>query len=178
VPRQESVESFLGGCGLYYRSPLTDLGVVVARGTPTANGEATPVDVVLPSGLGERLAAAFRAAISDTAHYRRCLRSVERTVPTAALRELAVVAYLCRLPVSMNCSTRRSATLEDGMARSLVPSVALLSQLCKGAPTRRGDNGLLQGFRSSQRTNDPRETTSRERRYRRGKSSKRDNAAG
>jgi hypothetical protein len=98
VPRQESVESFLGGYGLYYRSPLTDLGVVVARGTPTANGEATPVDVVMPGGLGERLAAAFRAAISDTAYYRKYLPSVERSVPTAALRELAVAACLCRLP--------------------------------------------------------------------------------
>jgi hypothetical protein len=98
VPRQESVESFLGGYGLYYRSPLTDLGVVVARGTPTADGEATPVDVVMPGGLGERLAGAFRAAISDTAYYRRYLRSVERSVPTAALRELAVAACLCRLP--------------------------------------------------------------------------------
>jgi hypothetical protein len=98
VPRQESVKSFLGGYGLYYRSPLTDLGVVVARGTPTADGEATPVDAVMPGGLGERLAGAFRAAISDTAYYRKYLRSVERSVPTAALRELAVAACLCRLP--------------------------------------------------------------------------------
>jgi hypothetical protein len=88
----------LGGYGLYYRSPLTDLGVVVARGTPTADGEATPVDAVMPGGLGERLAGAFRAAISDTAYYRKYLRSVERSVPTAALRELAVAACLCRLP--------------------------------------------------------------------------------
>jgi hypothetical protein len=98
VPRQESVKSFLGGYGLYYRSPLTDLGVVVARGTPTADGEATPVDVVMPGGLGERLAGTFRDAISDTAYYRKHLRSVERSVPTAALRELAVAACLCRLP--------------------------------------------------------------------------------
>jgi hypothetical protein len=98
VPRQDSVKSFLGGYGLYYRSPLTDLGVVVARGTPTENGEATPVDVVMPGGLGDRLAGAFRDAIADTAYYRRYLRSVERSVPTAALRELAVAACLCRLP--------------------------------------------------------------------------------
>jgi hypothetical protein len=98
VPRQESVKSFLGGYGLYYRSPLTDLGVVVARGTPTEDGEATPVEVVMPCGLGERLAEAFRTAISDTIYYRRYLRSIERSVPTAALRELAVAACLCRLP--------------------------------------------------------------------------------
>ncbi len=98
VPRQESVESFLGGYGLYYRSPLTELGVVVARGTPTEDGEATPVDVVMAGGLGERLAAAFRDAVSDTAYYGQYLRSVERSVPTTALRELAVAACLCRLP--------------------------------------------------------------------------------
>jgi hypothetical protein len=98
VARQESVKSFLGGYGLYYRSPLTDLGIVVPLGTPTQDGGATPVDIVKPGGLGEHLAEAFRAAIAETAYYRQHLRTVERGVPTAALAELAEAACLCRLP--------------------------------------------------------------------------------
>jgi hypothetical protein len=98
VARQESVKSFLGGYGLYYRSPLTDLGLVVPLGTPTEDGGATPVDVVTPGGLGERLAGAFQDAIAETAYYREYLRSVAPSVPTAVLRELAEVACLCRLP--------------------------------------------------------------------------------
>src|SRR6266540_7476795 len=98
VARQESVKSFLGGYGLYYRSPLTDLGLVAALGTPTEDGGTTPVDVVVPGGLGDRLAGAFQEAVAGTAYYRRYLRSVAPRVPTDVLRELAEAACLCRLP--------------------------------------------------------------------------------
>src|SRR5690348_13964366 len=42
IPRRESVESHLGGYGLYYRTPMVEMGMVVPRGT--ALGEAiTPL---------------------------------------------------------------------------------------------------------------------------------------
>ena len=96
VPRQESVKSFLGGYGLYYRSPLIDLGVVIPKGTPT--GElVTPVDVVARDGRAQALADAFAEAISDT-KYRREHMFGTAPIPITVLREFAEQACLCRLP--------------------------------------------------------------------------------
>lgn len=96
IERQESVESFLGGYGLYYRTPLSELGVVIPKGAPVADG-VTPVDILHPSGPGHELAQAFQGAIAETAYYTDHMWSADDAVPTDALRELSERACLCRL---------------------------------------------------------------------------------
>lgn len=96
IPRRESVESPLGGYGLYYRSPMIDIGMVVPRGS--ALGEAiTPLDVLDPNGPGPALAAAFGSAITDTSYFREYMVGTS-AIPRQALEELAERACLCRLP--------------------------------------------------------------------------------
>ena len=96
IERQESVESFLGGYGLYYRTPLTDLGLVVPRGTAVGE-EVTPVDVLSRDERAQALADVFSDAISDTAYFRDHMLGTE-PVPRLVLAELAERACLCRLP--------------------------------------------------------------------------------
>jgi len=67
--REESVESYLGGYGLYYRTPLTDLGLVAPRGHALQSGELIPFDL-LRSATAEGLAQRFRSAVEDTSYYR------------------------------------------------------------------------------------------------------------
>ncbi|MBI3749069.1 MAG: hypothetical protein HY262_09540 [Chloroflexi bacterium] len=97
--RNESVDSYLGGYGLYYRSPMIDLGLVAPRGTPFGEGEgATPVDVLWPNDeRAEALADAFRAAIGDTEYFGRYYAS-HHDIPREVLVDYARRACLCRLP--------------------------------------------------------------------------------
>lgn len=97
--RNESVDSYLGGYGLYYRSPMIDLGLVAPRGTPFGEGEGTtPVDVLWPNDQrAEALAAAFRAAIADTEYFHRYYTS-DHDIPREVLIDYARRACLCRLP--------------------------------------------------------------------------------
>ena len=97
IARGFSVDSELGGYGLYYRSPLRDLGLVLQRGTVVGD-EPLPVDV-LSGPRAQRIAAAFRRAIGDTAYYRRYFLG-EGPVPIEVLREVAEAACLCRLTES------------------------------------------------------------------------------
>lgn len=96
VPRQESVKSFLGGYGLYYRSPLIDLGLVIPKGTPVGE-QVTPLDVLSRDQRAQALADAFADAIAGTEYRRQHMVGTD-PVPIAALRELAERACLCRLP--------------------------------------------------------------------------------
>jgi hypothetical protein len=96
IPRRESVESDLGGYGLYYKSPMIDMGMVVPRGS--ALGEAiTPVDVLDPRGPGPALADAFGSAIADTSYFHEHMLGTS-AIPRQVLEELAERACLCRLP--------------------------------------------------------------------------------
>jgi len=96
IPRQESVESPLGGYGLYYRSPMIDMGLVVPRGS--ALGETiTPIDVLDPNGRGPALAEAFGGEIAETAYFREHMLG-NAPIPRTALEEYAEHACLCRLP--------------------------------------------------------------------------------
>lgn len=96
IMRQESVESPLGGYGLYYRSPMIDLGLVVPRGSELGD-IVTEVDVLHPAAPGRALAEAFGGAIADTSYFRQYMVGAD-PVPKQVLAELAEVACLCRLP--------------------------------------------------------------------------------
>jgi hypothetical protein len=93
--RGESVESHLGGYGLYYRTPLRDMGLVAPVGTPLGES-VTPVDVIIPGSPASAIADAFRAAISSTRYYRDYMHTIE-PIPTDVIAELSERACLCRL---------------------------------------------------------------------------------
>lgn len=100
VARGESIETYLGGYGLNYRSPLTDLGVVIQKGTVYgAKGEeqVTPVDVLARNERARALGEAFRAAVVETEYYRDWFVG-EAPIPIPVLRAYAERACLCRLP--------------------------------------------------------------------------------
>ena len=95
IPRRESVESHMGGYGLYYRTPMIDMGMVVPRGREL--GEAiAPVDALHPHGISPALADAFGSAIADTWYFREHMVGTS-AIPRGALEELAERACLCRL---------------------------------------------------------------------------------
>lgn len=96
--RNESVDSYLGGYGLYYRSPMVDLGLIAPRGTPFGDGEgATPIDVLWPNDdRAAALASAFRSAIEGTEYFDHYYAS-DRDIPREVLVDYARRACLCRL---------------------------------------------------------------------------------
>ncbi|MBI4322564.1 MAG: hypothetical protein HY675_29080 [Chloroflexi bacterium] len=94
LDRDFSVDSFLGGYGLYYRSPLSDLRLIARAGTPLGD-RPTSVDVLL-GDRAVKLALAFKAAISDSDYYRNHMYDPE-PIPVAVLQELGERACLCRL---------------------------------------------------------------------------------
>lgn len=93
--RGESVESHLGGYGLYYRTPLIDLQVVAPLGTQLAD-TSTPVDVLRQDEWVTTLAGHFGSAIRDTTYYKQYFWGTG-AIPVAVLREYAEAACLCRL---------------------------------------------------------------------------------
>jgi len=96
LPRGESVESALGGYGLYYRSPMVSLGLV-ARAGVLLGDRPTPIDVLRTSSpRALRLAAEFRAAVEHTAYVRQWMGGDE-PIPAAVIDQYAQVACLCRL---------------------------------------------------------------------------------
>ena len=96
LPRGESVDSALGGYGLYYRSPMVTLGLVARAGSLLA-GEPTPIDVLRPeSPRAARLVAEFRAGVGDTAYVQRYLNT-DDPIPVEVIDEFAALACLCRL---------------------------------------------------------------------------------
>lgn len=81
--RGESVESHLGGYGLYYRSPLRTLGLVAAAGTLLGESP-TPVDVLIPtSTAAKRLAATFADSVGGTRYVVDYIDSDEMRDPSA-----------------------------------------------------------------------------------------------
>jgi len=94
-PRRLSVESWMGGYGLYYRSPLIDLDIVIPAGAMLGE-TATGVDVLARSDQAVAVAAAFGDAIKTTRYARRYMNGVD-PIPASVLTELAEHACLCRL---------------------------------------------------------------------------------
>lgn len=93
-PRGESVESRLGGYGLYYRSPMRTMGLVATAGTPYKD-TVLPVDVVFDD-RAEAMAAEFSAAAGNTEYIRRYFGGTN-PIPRDVLIEFAARACLCRL---------------------------------------------------------------------------------
>jgi hypothetical protein len=106
-----SVESDKGGFGLYYRSPLVELGAVVPAGTPLGSeGQATPIEVLRRDERARASAEAFHHAIKGTEYYKRYERT-EEPIPRPVLEDLAEHVCLCRLP---------SAPVERDAVRALM----------------------------------------------------------
>lgn len=93
--RSFSVDSYLGGYGLYYRSPLAEMNVVAVAGSQLGE-EPTPIDVLRRDDRAEQLAATFRDACKETDYYKTYFMG-NRPIPEAVLRDYADVACLCRL---------------------------------------------------------------------------------
>jgi hypothetical protein len=93
--RGESVDSDLGGYGLYYRSPLAELGIVAKAGTLLGN-QPIPLDVLYDTDRARRLAAAFKSAIEGTAYYQRAMWTDE-DLSAEVIDEYAKVGCLCGL---------------------------------------------------------------------------------
>lgn len=94
-PRGESVESSPGGYGLYYRSPLADLGIVARAGTPLGDTP-LPIDVLYEHPRAHGLAATFGAVIEQTDYVRTWMLTSD-SIPKEVLVEYARVACLCQL---------------------------------------------------------------------------------
>lgn len=84
------IKSDLGGYGLYYRSVIMQLGLVL----PGGRGLPLPVDV--PTETGKRLAEAFRSAVRDTAYYRKYFDQDATHVPQDVIRAYIRSACLCQ----------------------------------------------------------------------------------
>jgi hypothetical protein len=93
--RGESVQSPLGGYGLYYRSPLSEIGIVAKAGTLLGD-EPIPIDVLYDTERARRMADTFRDAVVGTQYYARAMRTSE-PMSADVVDELAEVACLCRL---------------------------------------------------------------------------------
>jgi hypothetical protein len=94
-PRGESVESSFGGYGLYYRSPMAELGLVARRGTMLGE-QPIPIDVLYDKPRAQRLAAEFRAAVEGTAYYQGAMWTTHE-LTAEVVDEYAAAACLCRL---------------------------------------------------------------------------------
>jgi hypothetical protein len=94
-PRGESVESAFGGYGLYYRSPLVELGIVARAGTLLGE-KPIPIDVLRETPRAQRLAATFKAAVEHTTYYQRAMLTSD-DLSADVIDEYAEVACLCRL---------------------------------------------------------------------------------
>jgi hypothetical protein len=94
-PRGESVESSLGGYGLFYRSPMAALGIVARAGTPLG-GTPLPIDVLYTHDRARRLADTFAVAVAHTEYVSSWMLTSD-PIPAEVLVEYAHVACLCQL---------------------------------------------------------------------------------
>ncbi|TFV91152.1 hypothetical protein [Blastococcus sp. CT_GayMR16] len=94
-PRGQSVESAFGGYGLYYRSPLAELGIVARAGTLLGDTPIT-VDVLYGTDRARRLASTFRDAVAGTEYATSWMLTTD-PIPRDVLVEYARVACLCQL---------------------------------------------------------------------------------
>ena len=95
LERGFSVESTLGGYGLYYRTPLEELGVIAWKGTLLGD-QPIPIDVLRRDGRGEELAERFSEALAETTYYRDFMGK-PAPIPRDVLVEYSARCCLCRL---------------------------------------------------------------------------------
>ena len=95
-PRGASVESSLGGYGLYYRTPMEQFGVV-ARAGSLLGDIPIPIDVLRDTEPAQGLADSFAAAIQETEYVAQFMYSPDREMPEEVVVEYATAACLCRL---------------------------------------------------------------------------------
>jgi hypothetical protein len=94
-PRGESVESPQGGYGLYYRSPMAEVGVVAKAGA-LLGGQPIPIDVLYDTDRARRLAGSFTTAVEHTTYYQRAMWTTD-DLPAEVIDEYAEAACLCQL---------------------------------------------------------------------------------
>lgn len=94
-PRGESVKSAFGGYGLYYRSPMAELGLVARSGTLLGDTP-IPVDVLYDTDRARRLVETFSAAVAETDYVQQWMFTSD-PLPASVLEEYAEVACLCQL---------------------------------------------------------------------------------
>lgn len=94
--RTLSIETALGGYGLYYRSPMEELGLVIPAGQAMVDNEPTPIDLIAPTRRARAVADGFEDAIADTRWYLEWMHGVD-PIPADVLQELSARACLCRL---------------------------------------------------------------------------------
>jgi hypothetical protein len=95
IQRDRSVESWLGGYGLFYRAPLEYLGVVAPAGTRLDDGRVLAADR-LANTPARALADLFRKAVAET-QWAKVHLDGDDPIPRADLDELGQAACLCRL---------------------------------------------------------------------------------
>ena len=86
------IDSPLGGYGLYYRTVMAEMGLIL----PGGPGLPAPVDVPTPD-FGEKVALAFREAIKDTTYYQKFFKENKAEIPLDIVKEYIREACLCRL---------------------------------------------------------------------------------
>jgi len=91
------VESAFGGYGLYYRSPMAEIGLVARAGTLL--GEVPiPVDVLYDTERARRLVDTFTEAVAGTDYVQQWMFTTD-PLPAKVLEDFAEVACLCQLRV-------------------------------------------------------------------------------
>jgi hypothetical protein len=95
LQRRRSIDTYLGGYGLFYRRPMEYLGVLAAAGTVLQDGRVLAADR-LANSYARTLARRFEEAVSGTRWAQEHLGG-DHPVPTKDLEELARAACLCRL---------------------------------------------------------------------------------
>jgi hypothetical protein len=86
------IKSSLGGYGLYYRTVMDELGIVILDSRlPHKNA------IDMPTEKGKEIAAAFREAVEDTQYYRKYFRQNIATIPRGIITEYGRKACLCQL---------------------------------------------------------------------------------
>jgi len=98
------IDAELGGYGLYYRTVMIELGIVI----PGGPGFPIPIDV--PSEFGKQVAEAFRKGVIDTRYYKEYFDTDEISVPTEVIKEYIRKACLCQ--VQTNKAPDRPLLLE------------------------------------------------------------------
>lgn len=89
------MESAFGGYGLYYRSPLAELGIIARAGTLLGDTPIT-VDVLYDTDRARRLASTFRDAVAAPEYATSWMLTTD-PLPLDVLVEYARVACLCQL---------------------------------------------------------------------------------